>query len=138
MVKKKPKKSMPRKPSRKAPKKIRKPKKVFRKQKHSTFLLRQKPALKRQQQPKPSAPKKVFIGTVDHFFTDINVGVIKLARTLKAGDKISIQGATTNFKQKVESMQIDRNPVTEANKGDSIGLKVKGRVREKDKVFLVE
>lgn len=85
---------------------------------------------------KSPMPKKTHIGTVEHFFTDISVGVIKLDRQLKVGDRISIEGATTNFRQKVESIQINRVPVKEAHKGDSVGLKVKGRVREKDDVYL--
>ncbi len=100
-----------------------------------------KQARKSPKKIKPVAPKKqtkTFVGTVEHFFTEISVGVIFLKKPLKAGDTVSIEGATTNFKQKVESMQIDRKPVQEGRKGQSIGMKVKSRVREKDKVFLVK
>ena len=75
------------------------------------------------------------IGKVTHYFTDLNVAVIELNENLRKGDKISIEGATTRFSQKVESMQVDRNPVKEAVPGDSVGLKVKNRVREGDSVF---
>jgi len=54
---------------------------------------------------------------------------------LKAGDKIRIKGATTDFEQKVESMQIEHEKVNEAKAGKSIGLKVKDHVREHDKVY---
>lgn len=77
------------------------------------------------------------IGTVTHFYNEINVGVISLTDTLKVGDTISIEGETTNFKQKVDSMQINRKPIEEAKKGQEIGMKVKDRVREHDIVYKV-
>ncbi len=56
---------------------------------------------------------------------------------MKEGEKILIEGATTNFEQTADSMQIEHKAVKEAKKGDSIGLKVKNRVREGDKVYKV-
>jgi putative protease len=78
------------------------------------------------------------IGKISHFFSHISVAVIELTDTLKVGDEIHVQGATSDFTQKVESMQIEHENVQEANKGQSIGLKVKDRVREHDTVFKVE
>src|SRR3989338_7040905 len=75
------------------------------------------------------------VGKITHYYTDISVGVIDLSDTLKAGDKIRIKGATTDFEQKVESMQIEHEKVNEAKAGKSIGLKVKDHVREHDKVY---
>lgn len=106
-------------------KKLARPRKVQKKASKSPF-----------KKPVP-VEKKILVGTVLHYFTNISVGVIKTSRTMKTGDKIFIQGSTTNFKQKVESMQKDGKPISEAHKGDSIGLKVKGRVREKDMVFII-
>jgi putative protease len=79
--------------------------------------------------------EKKLVGKVTHYFTKIGVAVIELEDTLKVGDRISIEGATTNFEQEVESMQIEHTNVTEAKKGDSIGLKVVDRVRAGDLVF---
>ena len=84
-----------------------------------------------------TAEEKKLIGKLTHYFTNIGVAVIELEDTLKVGDEISIEGATTNFTQKVDSMQIQHNSVEEAKKGDSIGLKVVDRVREGDQVFKV-
>jgi putative protease len=81
--------------------------------------------------------EKKLVGKVTHYFTKIGVAVVELSDTLKIGDKISIEGATTNFEQEVESMQIEHEPVEEAKKGDSIGLKVKDRVREGDSVYKI-
>jgi len=55
------------------------------------------------------------------------------------GDSIHIKGHTTDFEQQVESMQIENESVQEAKKGDSIGVKVKERVRHNDVIYkLVE
>lgn len=77
------------------------------------------------------------IGKVTHFFDKISVAVVKLSGSLKKGDKIRIKGATTDFEQEVESMQIDKQEIAEAKKGQEIGLKVKDRVRNNDTVYLV-
>ncbi|MFP4117137.1 MAG: EF-Tu/IF-2/RF-3 family GTPase [Candidatus Aenigmatarchaeota archaeon] len=78
------------------------------------------------------------IGEVDHYFTDISVGIVDLSGKLKIGDKVHFKGATTDFTQKVKSMEIDREDVEEAGPGDVIGMKVKERVREEDEVFKVD
>ena len=77
------------------------------------------------------------IGEVTHYFNKIGVAVIKLTDNLKSGETIHIKGATTDFSQKVESMQIEHETIDEAKKGESIGLKVSKPVREKDKVYRV-
>ena len=78
------------------------------------------------------------IGVVTRFFGKIMVAAIKLTKPLKISDNIRIEGATTAFEQKVESMQIDRKEISEASIGQEIAIKVKDRVRENDKVFRVE
>ncbi len=82
--------------------------------------------------------KEKKIGEVSTFFSHVGVAAIKLSGKLKTGDKIHIKGHTTDFEQKVESMQIEKKKVAEAKKGDHIGIKVKEKVRPSDKVFLIE
>ncbi|MFW5902613.1 MAG: translation elongation factor-like protein [archaeon] len=77
------------------------------------------------------------IGEVTHYFTDLSVGIIKLEDELRVGDKIRIKGATTDFEQEIKSMEIDREEVEEAGPGESVGMKVKNRVREGDEVYKV-
>ena len=77
------------------------------------------------------------IGKIAHFFSKINVAVVELTDTLSVGDRIRIQGPTTDFEQTVDSMQIEHANVKTAKKGESIGLKVKDKVREKDAVYKV-
>jgi putative protease len=78
------------------------------------------------------------IGIVEHFFTNVNVAAIRIINgELKIGDTIHIVGATTDFKQKIDSMQIDRKPVELVKTGDDVGIKVKDRVREHDIVYKI-
>ncbi len=78
------------------------------------------------------------IGRVFTYFTHVGVAGIELLGTLKVGDTIHIKGHTTDFQQKVDSIQIDNKPVEEAKKGDSIGIKVSERVRPGDRIYKVE
>ena len=80
--------------------------------------------------------EKKQVGSVIKFFGKVGVAAIELSGTLQVGDKISIEGATTNFEQEVESMQIEKDSVQAANAGDAVGIRVKDKVRPGDKVFL--
>ena len=75
------------------------------------------------------------IGKVISYYGNIRVAAIELEGSLKIGDKIKIKGATTDFKQTVDSMQIEHKVVQEAKKGSSIGIRVKDKVRPQDVVF---
>lgn len=76
-------------------------------------------------------------GEVAHYYKKIGVAVIDLKAPLSVGDHILIRGATTDFEQTVKSMQIQHENVDEAAAGQSIGLKVEDKVREKDIVYKV-
>jgi translation elongation factor EF-Tu-like GTPase len=78
------------------------------------------------------------VGKVSHFFSKINVAVIELRGTLSVGDKIFIKGPTTDIEQTVDSMEIEHEKIKQATAGHSVGMKVKGRVREKDTVYKTE
>jgi len=75
------------------------------------------------------------VGKVVHYYTNIGVAVVELSDALKAGDEIKVKGATSDFTQKVASMQIEHDKVAEAKKGQSIGLKVKKHARQNDVVY---
>lgn len=77
------------------------------------------------------------IGKVSHFFTKISVAVIELTASISVGDRILIKGPTTNVEQKVDSMEIEHQKVQRAEAGQSIGMKVKDRVREDDVVYKI-
>lgn len=78
------------------------------------------------------------IGKVTHFFDKIDVAVIELVADLNVGDVIYFKGSTTDFSQKVDSMQIEHKEIQKAGKGEAIGLKVDDKVRVGDGVFLEE
>lgn len=89
-------------------------------------------AEKKGAEPRPED----LIGEVEGFFRKANAAVIKIKKgPLKVGDRIWIHGHTTDLKLAVESMQIDRKPIQEAQKGQSIGLGVKKRCRRGDLVY---
>jgi len=78
------------------------------------------------------------IGKVSGYFSHVSVAAIKLSAGLKVGDKIHIKGHTTDFEEKVKSMQIEKDSVEKAKKGNHIGIKVPEKVRPNDTVFLVK
>ena len=76
------------------------------------------------------------IGKVFKYFSNVEVAAINITSgSLKVGDTIRIKGATTDFTQQIETMEIDRQKVDSAGAGQSIGIKVKDRVRENDIVY---
>jgi putative protease len=78
------------------------------------------------------------IGKITHYFSKINVGILELSKgTLQVGDTIHIKGHTSDFYQKIESMQLEHNPVDKVKKGEPVGIKVENSVRENDVVFKV-
>ena len=77
------------------------------------------------------------IGKVTHFFSHINVAVIKLSDVLNVGDTIRIVGGETDFTQAVDSMEIEHEKVESAKPGDSVGMKVEQKVRDGYKAYKV-
>lgn len=77
------------------------------------------------------------VGRITHFFPKAGVAVIELSAMVNNGDKIVIRGSTTNIEQTIDSMEIEHEQITTAGAGQSVGLKVLGRVRENDIVYRV-
>lgn len=96
-------------------------------------------SVKKIKRAKPKAaptPKGKLLGRVEHFFDKISVAAISVKAPFKVGDVIHIKGHTTDFIQKLESMQIEHQSVQKVKKGDDIGVKVKDFVRQHDFVYL--
>jgi len=101
-------------------------------------VTKKKPVGKKKVTAKKKALKQAnLVGLVTHYFPHVRAAVIKLKAPLVVGDTIKIKGHTTDFKQTITSMQIDRVPINEGKKGDEIGLLVNSRVRQHDKVTKV-
>ena len=78
------------------------------------------------------------IGVVNHYYSHVAVAIIRLeSGTLRVGDVIQIRGHTTDFIQKVESLEVNHAPVTEVAPNEEFGLKVVEHAREHDVVFKV-
>ena len=86
-----------------------------------------------------SASREQRIGVVTHYYSHLSVAIMRLepSTTLHVGDLIHIHGHTTDFTQKVESLEVDHAPVTEVGPNAVFGLKVIEHAREHDAVFRV-
>lgn len=79
------------------------------------------------------------IGAVTHYFGKAHVAAIQItAGELHVGDTVHIVGHTSDFTQKIDSMQVDHAPVEIAKPGDHVGVQVVEHAREHDQVFRVE
>ena len=96
--------------------------------------------------PKPKTPKAPAplpgerIGVVTNYYGHLSVAVVKLEPgiTLRVGDNIHIKGHTSDFGQRVESLQVGHSPVNEVGPDDDFGLKVVQHAREHDVVYRVK
>lgn len=101
----------------------------------------QRPAVR----PAPVAPARPVplpgeerVGFVTHYFGHLSVAAVRLdSGSLRVGDTIRILGHTSDFRQRVESMQVEHQPVTEAGRRQEIGIKVTQHARENDDVYKV-
>jgi len=78
------------------------------------------------------------VAVIVKFFAKPAVAALEVTNgIIKKGDLLRYKGHTTDFTEEITSMEIDNNPVDEARAGDLIGVQVKQRVRENDKVYKV-
>lgn len=75
------------------------------------------------------------VGEVTHFFNKISVAVLDLNQDLAVGEMVHFLGRHTDFRQEIESMQIEHEDIDNAKKGDEVAVKVQKRVRKGDSVF---
>jgi putative protease len=80
---------------------------------------------------------EVELGKVMHYYDHVRVAVLLLNGELKLGDQIHIHGHTTDFTQRVGSMEIDHESVLWAKPGNTVAIKVIELVHEHDKVYRV-
>ena len=80
--------------------------------------------------------KEMQVGKVTHYFSKIGVAIIEVTDgSIKVDDEIHIKGHTTDFKEKVKSMQVEHDKIEIAEPGISIGIKVNEPVRANDLVY---
>jgi hypothetical protein len=84
-----------------------------------------------------SASREQRIGVVTHYYSHLSVATMRLepGTTLHVGDVIHIHGHTTDFTQRVESLEVDHAPVSEVGPNDDFALKMIEHARDHDAVF---
>ena len=89
--------------------------------------------------PPPPPPPGERVGVVTHYFAHVSVAVVQLdpGVTLRVGDNIHIRGHTSDFGQRVESLQIGHAQVDEVGPNDDFGMKVNDHARAHDVVYRV-
>src|SRR3989344_9183224 len=76
------------------------------------------------------------VGEVTHYYGNLGVAIVKFNQDMPVGKNLTFQGATTDFSQDVSEMQMNHKPVQTAFRGQEVGIKIKGKSREGDKVYL--
>ena len=78
------------------------------------------------------------VGQVTDYFGKVNVAAVHVtAGTLSVGDTIHVKGHTTDLTQSVDSMQLEHQAVQQAVVGQTVGIRVRDRVRRGDSVLKV-
>lgn len=78
------------------------------------------------------------IGKVVHYFDKAMVAVIRLSADLSAGDTVKFVHGDDEFVQKIDSMQINHNPVESCKAGEEVAVKVGQKTHEGAKIFREE
>ena len=78
------------------------------------------------------------IGNVTHYYNHLHVATVMITEgELHVGDRIHIEGHTSDFTQKIDSMELDHEKVDTAKPGDIVGIETHEYVREHDSVYIV-
>jgi hypothetical protein len=80
---------------------------------------------------------EVQIGKVKHFYGHLCVAVLTLDESLKLGDRIHICGHSTDFTQRVGSMEVEHHTMLWVKPGDDVAIKVIEPVHEHDLVYRI-
>ena len=78
------------------------------------------------------------VGMIVNYYAKPGVAAVKVTSgMIQKGDILKYKGHTTDFTEVVKSMEIENQSVEKAQEGDLVGVKVKERVRENDRVYRV-
>ena len=76
------------------------------------------------------------VGKITHYFPKIGVAIIEVTDgSIKVGDEIHIKGKTTDFRQRIISIEIDYEKIEIAEPGQTIGVRVEESVRQGDLAY---
>lgn len=86
-----------------------------------------------------AAAVAVRVGRVLHYFPRAGAALVAVeAGELRVGDVLHFRGHTTDFCQRVERLELEGSAAQRAGAGQSAGVAVARRVRERDLVFRLE
>lgn len=78
------------------------------------------------------------VGTVTHYFKGPSVAVVKITEgEIAVGDEIHFHGHTSDFLERVTSMEVEHEKVERASAGHEVAIQVVARVRAHDQVYKV-
>ena len=80
---------------------------------------------------------EVEIGRVTHYYSHLHVAVLTLSDSLKLGDRIHFYGHSSDFTQRVSSMEIEHHSIVWVKPGDNVAIKVVQPVHVHDIVYRV-
>lgn len=78
------------------------------------------------------------IGKVVHYFDKLGVAVVKLTGSISVGDAVKVKKGESEFTDIVESMQVEHEPVTSAQAGQEVAIKISQKTKEGAEIFRVE
>lgn len=78
------------------------------------------------------------VGTVTHFFKGPSVAVVTVTDgDIAVGDEVRFKGHTSDFTERITSMEVDHQKVERATVGHEVAIQVVARARQHDQVFKV-
>lgn len=84
-----------------------------------------------------SSKMEIEIGKVTHYYNHLGVAAVLLQDGLKLGDKIHFLGHTTDFDQRVTSMEVNHHTVLWVKPGDNMAIRVLQPVHIHDTVYRI-
>ncbi len=75
------------------------------------------------------------IGRVERFYGHASVAAGRLRGSLRVGETVYVRGWTTDFRQQIDSLQINHESVEEAGAGELVGVRVDRQCRPRDIVY---
>ncbi|HJO89718.1 MAG: translation elongation factor-like protein [Candidatus Pacebacteria bacterium] len=82
-----------------------------------------------------SDTKEKLIGKVTHYYSKIGVAIIELSDSISVGDVLHFKDGTTDFEEKLSSIEVEHENVSSAKKGAVVGVKVSQKVRGSEQVY---
>lgn len=77
------------------------------------------------------------VGVVTHFYPKVSVAAVRLVSNVGIGDEIIVEGRTSYARQSIESIEKSGKRLERAEKGETVGIKLKDKARKNDSVYAV-